>query len=88
MPEGDARGSTLFTLKVKSIAWKLRATEGCKLLRPITQIVTHLLYIDDLKAFAASESKLAGVMKVVKDGYGVHLNEEKKCAVAHVKIDG
>ena len=49
LPRGDALCPALFTLCLNPIAWKLRATEGYKLSRPISQTVTHLLYIDDLK---------------------------------------
>ena len=36
----------------------LKATERYKLSRPVSTRITDLLYIDDLKVFAASESKL------------------------------
>lgn len=55
--------------------------------KPINSKVTGLLYIDDLKIFAASESKLERVMKMVKssmEDVGLQWNL-KKCAVAHVK---
>ena len=38
--------------------------------KPINSKVTGLLYIDDLKIFAASESKLARVIKMVKSSMG------------------
>lgn len=63
LPQGDALTSTHFILYLNPIAWKMRATEGYKLLRPTSLIATHLLYIDDLKAFTASESKLTRIMK-------------------------
>ena len=47
------------------------------------------MYIEDLKVFAASESKLRRVLRSVKDDIecvGLKWNE-KKSAVAHVKID-
>lgn len=62
-PQGDALTSTRFTLYLDPIAWKMRATEGSKLLRPTSLIATHILYIDDLKAFRASESKLTRIRK-------------------------
>ena len=34
---------------------------------PISLKITDLLYIDDLKVFAASESKLRRVLRSVKD---------------------
>ena len=49
--------------------------------------VTHRLYIDDLKIFAASAAKLERVMSMVKQGMEcVGLSwSEKKSAVAHVR---
>ena len=87
LPQGDALCPALFTLCLKPITWKLRATEGYKLSRPVSQKVTHLLYIDGLKAYAASDSKLERVLRLVKDGMeciGLKWNENK-CAVAHVR---
>ena len=56
--------------------------------KPISTKTTHLLYIDDMKLFAASENKLVKrVMTVTKNGMeitGLKWNE-KKCAVIHVK---
>ena len=68
-------------------AWMLKATEGYKLSRPIGSKITDLLYIDDLKIFAASQTKLATVMKstqtAMKD-MGLRWNS-KKYSVLHVK---
>ena len=77
----------LFILCLNPIAWKVRATEGYRLSKPISTKITHLLYIDDMKLFAASENKLKRVMTVAKNGMestGLKWNE-KKCAVIHVK---
>ena len=55
--------------------------------KPISFKVTDLLYIDDLKIFAASESKLNQVMNMVKttmEDVGLAWNP-KKCAVVHVR---
>ena len=72
---------------MKPVAWMLKATEGYKLSRPIGSKITDLLYIDDLKIFAASQTKLATVMKstqaAMKD-MGLRWNS-KKCSVLHVK---
>ena len=56
--QGDALCPRLFTLCLNPVAWRLRATEGYRLSKPIGVKVTGLLYIDDLKVFAASECKL------------------------------
>ena len=65
----------------------LKATEGYRLSKPIGKAVTHLLYINDLKIFAASREKLrratAAVRGAMKD-IGLEWNE-RKCSVAHVK---
>ncbi|XP_068735723.1 uncharacterized protein [Montipora capricornis] len=42
-------------------AWKLKATEGYRLSKP-----NNMLYIDDLKVFAASESKPGSVLKRIR----------------------
>ena len=60
LPQGDALCPRLFTLCLNPVAWRLRATEGYRLSKPIGVKVTDLLYIDDLKVFAASERSDAG----------------------------
>ena len=51
--QGDVLCARLFTLCLNSVAWRLRATEGYQLSKSIDVKVTDLLYIDDLKVFAA-----------------------------------
>ena len=87
LPQGDALCPRLFTLCMNPIAWKLKATEGYRLSKPINAKVTDLLYIDDLKIFASSETKLSTVLKstqaAMKD-IGLNWNS-KKCSVMHIK---
>ena len=45
LPQGDALCPALFTLCLNPIAWKLRATEGYKLSRPISQKASDPLII-------------------------------------------
>ena len=55
--------------------------------KPISLKITDLLYIDDLRVFAASESKLRRVLRSVKDDIecvGLKRNEKKR-VVAYVK---
>ena len=69
------------------ITWKISPSEGYKLSKPNSAKVTDLLYIDDLKIFASSESKLNRVMKSTKsamEDVGLQWNP-KKCAVAHIQ---
>ena len=77
----------LLTLCLNRIAWNLKAAEEYKLSKAISLKITDLLYIDDLKVFAASESTLRRVLRSVKDDMecvGLKWNE-KRCAVEHVK---
>ena len=57
LPQRDALCARLFTLCINSISWMLSATEGYRISAPIGQKITHLLYIDDLTFYAASEEK-------------------------------
>ena len=47
---------------LKPVAWLLSAFQGYRLSKPLETKVTHLLYVDDLKVFAASEAKLNTVL--------------------------
>ena len=81
LPQGDAISQKLFILRLNPIAWRLKATERYKLSQPISLEITDLLYIDDLKVIAASESRLRRVLRSVKDDMecvGFKWNE-KKC---------
>ncbi|XP_044167314.1 uncharacterized protein LOC122951350 [Acropora millepora] len=72
---------------INPIAWNLKATDGYKLSKPIEGKITHLLYVDDMKVFAASQSKLDRVLKVTKtamEDIGL-ISNEKKCSIAHIK---
>ena len=84
LPWGDALCPGLFTVCLNPIAWKISASEGYRLSKPIDTKVMDPLYIDGLKIFAASESSC--VMKSVKtvmEDLGLHWNP-KKCAVVHL----
>ena len=87
LPQGDTHCPKLFTLCLNPIAWKLQATEGYRLSKPIGIKITDLLYVDDLKVYAASEGKLERVLRetrVAMEDVGLQWNE-RKCAVVHVK---
>ena len=87
LPQGDALCPRLFTLCLNPIAWKLKASEGYRLSKPISAKITDLLYIDDLKIYAASEAKLEWIMKGVRNAMedvGLQWNE-RKCTVVHVR---
>ena len=87
LPQGDALCPRLFTICLNPVAWQLKASEGYKLSKPISAKITDLLYIDDLKVFAASTTKMTRVLKATKEStkcMGMQWNE-KKCAVTHMK---
>ena len=87
LPQGDSLCPRLFTICLNPIAWALKATEGYRLSKPINTKVTYLLYIDDLKAFAASATKLNTVLRATRGkmkDIGLDWNP-KKCSVVHVK---
>ena len=87
LPQGDALCPRLFTICLNPVAWQLKASEGYKLSKPISAKITDLLYIDDLKVFAASAMKMTRVLKATKEStkcMGIQWNE-KKCAVTHMK---
>ena len=87
LPQWDALCSRLFTLCLNPLAWKLAATEGYKMSKPINAKITDVLYIDDLKVYAQSESKFSCVLKDTNScisDTGLQLSP-KKCNVIHVK---
>ena len=87
LPQGDALCPRLFTICLNSVARQLKASEGYKLSKPISAKITDLLYIDDMKVFAASAMKMTRVLKATKEStkfMGIQWNE-KKCAVTHMK---
>ena len=87
LPHGDALCPRLFTLYLNPVSWKLEVSERYKTSKPINGKITHLLYIDNMKLYPTSESKLDRVLKTAKvpmADIGLKFNE-KKCAIAHVK---
>ena len=87
LPQGDALCLRLFTLCLNPVSWKLKASEGYKPSKPINGKMTHLLCPDDMKIYAALESKLDRVLtttKVAMADKRLDFNE-KKCAIAHVR---
>ena len=87
LPQRDALCPRLFTLCLNPVAWRLRATKGYRLSKPIGVKVTDLLYIDDVEVFASSERKLNRVLKETRGAMqdvGLHWNK-KKCSVVQVK---
>ena len=67
LPQWDALCPRLFTICLNPVAWQLKASEGYKLSKLISATITDLLYIDDLKVFAASAMKMTRVLKATKE---------------------
>ena len=86
LPQRDALCPRLFTICLNPVAWKISASEGYKLSKPISARVTDLLYTD-LKVFAASESKLNRVLESTQaamEDIGLQWNP-RKCTVVHIR---
>ena len=69
------------------MARKLIAAEGYQLSRSVSTSVTHRLYIDDLKVFAASQSRHDRVLKSTQEAMqdiGLQWNPTK-CSAVHVR---
>ena len=87
LPQRDALCQRLFTICLNPVAWKISASEGYKLSKPISARVSDLLYIDDFKVFAASESKLNRVLESTQaamEDIGLQWNP-RKCTVVHIR---
>ena len=87
LPQGDALCPRLFTICLNPVAWRISASKGYKRSKPISARVTDLLYIDDLKVFAASESKLNRVLESTQaamEDIGLQWNP-RKCAVVDIR---
>ena len=85
LPQGDVLCPTLSTICLNPVA---RCTsEGYKISKPISTRVTDLLYIDDLKVFAASESKLNCVLESMHAAMeDIRLQRNpRKCAVVGIR---
>ena len=81
LPQGDSICTRLFTLYLNPVACMLRATEGYKVRKPIIAKVTDLLFIDGLKEFSQSQTKLNKVLMSTQEALkdiGLDLNP-KKC---------
>ena len=72
----------LFTICLNPIAWRISASQGYKLFKPISVKLTDLPCIDDLKTFASLESKLKRVTESTRsamEDFGLLWNPQKVC---------
>jgi len=84
LPQSDALCPRLFTVCLNPIAWKISASDGYRLSKPIDGKAKDLPNIDDLTVFAISESKLTWLIKAAVENVGLQWNS-KKCAVLHIR---
>ena len=85
--QGDSLCPKLFTIYINPVAWKIRVTDGYILSKPIRLKITQLMFIDDLKVFAANEKILHLVLKLIQKCME-DLNmewREKKFSIMNVK---
>ena len=63
--QGDSLCPGLYTLSKNVISWLIRSLEGYKLPVPISEKITHSLFIDDLKGYMMSRMKLRFALKLI-----------------------
>ena len=66
LQKGDGLCPKLFTLCLNPIVWKLQTSEAYRLSKPMNAKITDLLYVDDLKVYTASQTKLKVVLREVQ----------------------
>ena len=66
LPQGDVLCPRPFTVCLNPVTWTVSVSKGYKLSTPISVKVRDLPYINNLKIFASSESKLNRVMESTK----------------------
>ena len=79
--------SQIVYVVLKSFGVDTCSDEGYKMSKSINAKITDVLYIDDLKVYAQSESKLSCVLKNTNscmNDIGLQLNP-KNCNVIHLK---
>ena len=85
--QGDSYCPDLYTLTMNVVSWRIRASEGYTMSKPITRKITHTLFIDDLKGYVMTLIKLIYMLnliyKYMKDA-GLYWNP-KKCKFMGLK---
>ena len=63
--QGDSPSGLLFILSLLPLSWLLNTSNiGCRINRQ-GHIISHLLFMDDLKLFAANDNQLASMIRIV-----------------------
>ena len=85
--QGDVITPNLYTLSMNPISWELRRFQGYKLSKPLLSKITHVLFIDDLKSYNATQKSQVITMshgKSIMEDAGLYWNV-KKTMVMHQK---
>ena len=85
--QGDSYCPGLYVLTMNIVSWVIRSTEGYVLSAPISQKVTHTLYVDDLKGYTKSLERLKFALNFIKscmEDAGLYWNA-KKCKFIGMK---
>ena len=83
LPQRDALCLRLFKICLLPVTWKISASKGYKLSKPISARVTHLLYIDDRVTTLEEGGNTGGSTALLclrreKGGRGLRLLEKSK----------
>ncbi len=85
--QGDVMSGDCFKLSLNPVSWELRRSQGYKLSRPISEKITHVFFMDDLKIFIMTLQKLIILMSDTKakmSDAGLEWNA-KKCNILLMK---
>ena len=78
--QGDSPSGLLFILSLLPLSWLLNTSNiGCRINRQ-GHIISHLLFMDDLKLFAANDNQLASMIRIVNkfsDDIGMSFDIDK-----------
>ena len=85
--QGDSYCPDLYILSINVQSWTIRTSEGYMLHAPISEKITHTLYIDDLKRYTNTLQKLTIMLNLIRermDDAGLIWNS-KKCMFMAMK---
>ena len=89
--QGDSPSGLLFILSLLPLSWLLNTSNiGCRINRQ-GHIISHLLFMDDLKLFAANDNQLASMIRIVNKfsddiGMSFGIDNCKKFTIQRGKI--
>ena len=78
--QGDSRSGLLFILSLLPLSWLLNTSNIGYRINRQGDIISHLLFMDDLKLFAANDNQLASMIRIVNkfsDDIGMSFDIDK-----------